>query len=84
LGFPFVPKRYGVDEHGRRALLGLTLQETFKFETLDDLSPLDETSTHIAWRDSVPITSREERWFYLYQKHDDVWKETLARGLSDL
>jgi hypothetical protein len=57
LGFPFdqLPKRYGVDENGRRVLLGLSVEETFEFETLDDQSPLDETGTVMAWRDGVPI-----------------------------
>jgi hypothetical protein len=47
LGFPFdqLPKRYGVDEKGRRVLLGLSVEETFEFETLDDQAPLDETGT---------------------------------------
>jgi hypothetical protein len=72
LGFPFdqLPKRYGVDENGRRVLLGLSVEETFEFEALDDLAPLDETGMVMAWRDGVPITDREKRWLELYQKHD--------------
>jgi hypothetical protein len=83
LGFPFdqLPKRYGVDENGRRVLLGLSVEETFEFETLDDQSPLDETGTVMAWRDGVPITDREKRWLDLYQKHDAAWRELLAKNV---
>jgi len=83
LGFPFdqLPKRYGVDENGRRVMLGLSIAETFEFETLDDLAPFDETGTRIAWRDGVPLTNREKRWLYLYQKHDDAWRELLAKAV---
>jgi hypothetical protein len=74
--FPFdqLPKRYRIDVNGHRVLLGLSIEETFEFETLDDLPPLDETGTYIAWRDGVPVTSREKRWLELYQKHDEAWK----------
>jgi hypothetical protein len=72
VGFPVdkLPKRYRVDKRGRRALVGLSIEETFEFETLDDLAPLDDTGGHIPWPDGVPITSRERRWLELYQKHD--------------
>jgi len=84
LGFPFdqLPKRYGVDEKGRRVMLGLSVEETFEFETLDDLAPLDETGNHIAWRDGVPITNRERRWLALYQKHNHAWNELLAKRVA--
>jgi hypothetical protein len=76
-----LPKRYGIDEDGRQVLIGLSIEETFEFETLDDLSPLDETGAQIAWRDGVPITDREKRWLELYQKHEDAWRE--LKGRSD-
>jgi hypothetical protein len=84
LGFPFdqLPKRYAVDDEGRRVLLGLSVEETFEFETLDDLAPLDETGTVMAWRDGVPITDREKRWLQLYQKHDAAWRKMLADRLA--
>jgi hypothetical protein len=61
VGFPFnqLPKRYRIDENGHRVLLGLSIEETFEFETLADQAPLDETGMVIAWRDGVPITNRE-------------------------
>jgi hypothetical protein len=84
LGFPFdqLPKRYGVDEKGRRVLLGLSVEETFEFETLDDLAPLDETGTVMAWRDGVPITDREKRWLELYQTHDEAWRKMLTASVA--
>jgi hypothetical protein len=32
----------------------------------------------IAWPDGVPITDREKRWFELYQKRDEAWREMLT------
>jgi hypothetical protein len=80
MAFPtdLLPKRYGTDKDGHRVLIGLSVEETFEFETLDDLSPLDETGASIAWRDGVPITIREKRWLELYQKHEDAWRKLLA------
>ena len=73
------PQRYCVDKDGHRILVGLSVQETFEFETLDDIAPLDETGARIAWSEGVPTTSREMRWLELYQKHDAAWK-ALAAG----
>jgi len=83
VGFPFdqLPKRYHIDEDGHRVLLGLSIEETFEFETLDDLAPRDETGTYIAWRDGVPITSREKRWLELYQKPDEAWKTAKRKSV---
>jgi hypothetical protein len=78
-----LPKRYRINENGRRVLVGLSIEETFEFETLDDLAPSDDTGGITAWRDGVPITSREKRWLELYQKHDDAWKELLANRVAD-
>jgi len=84
VGFPFdqLPKRYRIDENGHRVLLGLSIEETFEFETLDDQAPLDETGTRIAWPDGFPITNREKRWLELYQKHDKAWRETLTKRVG--
>jgi len=42
-----LPKRYRIDENGRRVLVGLSIEETFEFETLDDISPFDESGYYI-------------------------------------
>jgi len=36
------PRRYFVDGNGNRVLIGLTIEETFEFETLDNRPALDE------------------------------------------
>jgi hypothetical protein len=60
----------------RRVLVGLTVEETMEFETLDGLPGLDETGDHIAWEaDGMPATTREKRWLELYTKHDEAWKQ---------
>jgi len=84
VGFPFdqLPKRYRIDENGHRVLLGLSNEETFEFETLDNQAPLDETGMVIAWRDGVPITNREKRWLELYQKHDEAWRKMFIERVA--
>ena len=77
-----LPKRYGVDKRGRRVLVGLSIEETFEFETLSDLAPLDDSGSPIPWRDGVPITSREKRCLELYQKHDAAWRVMVARAVA--
>jgi hypothetical protein len=81
VGFPTdsLPRRYSTDNNGRRVLVGLSVEETFEFETLDDLAPLDDSGNHIPWPDGVPITCRERRWLELYQKHDAAWRVMLAK-----
>jgi hypothetical protein len=76
-----LPKRYCTNENGHRVLIGLSIQETFEFETLDDLAPLDDTGVSIAWRDGVPITEREKRWLSLYQKHEEAWMALVAKTM---
>ena len=84
MGFPVdkLPNRYRVDKSGRRVLVGLSIEETFEFETLDDLAPLDDSGSPIPWRDGVPITSREKRWLELYQKHDAAWRVMVAKRVA--
>jgi len=77
-----LPKRYRIDENGRRVLVGLSIEETFEFETLDDISPFDESGYHIPWQDGVPITPREKRWLELYQKHEQAWRALVAETVS--
>ena len=84
MGFPVdkLPKRYRIDKSGRRVLVGLSIEETFEFETLDDLAPLDSSGNHIPWPDGVPITSRERRCLELYQKHDAAWRAMVAKSFA--
>jgi hypothetical protein len=77
------PRRYFVDKDGRRVLIGLTIQKTFEFETLDGLPALDESS-NVAWDENgIPTTTREKRWLELYSRHDEVWKGWMAETYAD-
>jgi hypothetical protein len=81
LAFPtsLLPLRYGIRAGGHRVLVGLSVEETLEFETLDDLAPLDDGGGHIAWCDGVlPTSNREKRWLELYQKHDAAWKDRVV------
>jgi hypothetical protein len=69
------PRRYFVDADGRRVLIGLSVEETFEFETLDNPPGLDQSGKHVARDENgVPATRREKRWLELYSKHDRAWK----------
>jgi hypothetical protein len=78
------PRRYFVDENGRRVLIGLTIEETFEFETLDSLPALDESGNHVAWDENeIPTTTREKRWLELYDKHDQAWRQWMVETNAD-
>jgi hypothetical protein len=69
------PRRYFVDRNGRRVLIGLTIEETFEFETLDSMTPLDEGDKQVAWDEhGMPTSKREQRWLELYRKHNNAWR----------
>jgi len=65
-------------------LIGLTIEETLEFETLDNLPAVDEPGAHGARDENgAPITTREKRWRELYCKHDIAWIEWKARAQAD-
>jgi hypothetical protein len=73
------PRRYFVDSEGRRVLVGLTLEETFEFETLDSLAALSWRGGHVLWEESgFPATKQQKRWLELYTKHDLAWITWMA------
>jgi hypothetical protein len=67
------PRRYFVDKGRRRVLIGLTTEETFEFETLD------ERGNHVG----APTTAREKRWLELYIKHDVAWRVWMVETYAD-
>jgi hypothetical protein len=78
------PRRYFVDENGRRVLIGLNVEETLEFETLDSLPALDESGNHVTRSgNGIPATTRENRWLELYGKHDSAWRQWLAETYAD-
>jgi hypothetical protein len=79
-----LPRRYFVDEGGRRVLIGLSIEETLEFETLDNQPALDGSGKHVAWDDNgTPTTTRERRWLELYGKHDRAWKQWMVETAAD-
>jgi hypothetical protein len=78
------PRRYFVDQAGRRVLIGLTIEETTEFETLDNPPALDEARNHVAsGENGVSTTTREKRWLELYSKHDRAWRQWMAETHAD-
>ena len=76
----YAPRRYFVDKNGRRVLIGLTIEETFEFETLDSLPAFDDSGGHA---DRTVTTTREKRWLELYAKHDEAWREWIVATYAD-
>jgi hypothetical protein len=69
----FRPRRYYINEQGQRILIGLSVEETFAFETLERLLPADE-SGRVAWSaKGRPTTVRAKHCRELYIKHENAW-----------
>ncbi|WP_426434947.1 hypothetical protein [Bradyrhizobium genosp. P] len=73
-----LPRRYFIDDDGRRVLIGLTYEETFEFERLDHLSgPIHDG--HVLWdAGGRPASKPAQRWLELYSKHDRAWLQWRA------
>lgn len=78
------PRRYFVDEAGRRVLIGLTHEETFEFERLDSQPALPQGAGQ-AGRDSNGLwpADSEARWLVLYAKHEGAWKVWMAQNRDE-
>jgi hypothetical protein len=78
------PRRYFRDNNGQRVLIGLTIEETLEFETLDGPPEFDDAGSRTARRpDGRAATTREQRWLELYVKHDEAWKTWLVETRGD-
>jgi hypothetical protein len=55
------PRRYFVDNHGQRVLVGLTIEETSEFEELDNLAASNTRAGHVLWEKGFPATKQEAR-----------------------
>ncbi|MBR0697954.1 hypothetical protein [Bradyrhizobium lablabi] len=74
------PRRYFIDNDGRRVLIGLTFEETFEFERLDHPLVLHEDG-HVLWDASGrPASKPAQRWLELYRKHDRAWLRWMAES----
>jgi len=76
------PRRYFVDEHGHRVMIGLSFEETIEFETLDgsDVPREDSPAVTAAGRSD---SARDRRWSELYGKHDVAWKLWMAQSRAE-
>jgi hypothetical protein len=75
------PRRYCVDAHGRRVLIGLSPEETAEFESLEDTSAMESGSpTSVG---GIPLKVQEARWLELYAKHDIAWKAWIAQSRTE-
>jgi hypothetical protein len=75
------PRRYFVDSDGRRVLVGLTIEETSEFETLDSLAALSMRGGHVIWDESdFAGTRQQKRWLELYAKHEQAWSQWMAES----
>jgi hypothetical protein len=59
------PRRYYIDDEGRRVLIGLTVEQTREFELLE----VPESSSNI---DKNQLNHR--RWLDLYRMHQQAWE----------
>jgi hypothetical protein len=74
------PRRYFVDAQGHRVLIGLSLQETAEFETLDPSSK-ETVQIGARIRENEGIAGPGEiRWLELYSKHEGAWRAWIAQS----
>jgi hypothetical protein len=58
----FFESSYGLDEQGRRVLIGLSFDETAEFERLDASLPFDGLHVWPDLSDDIPLLPIEVRW----------------------
>jgi hypothetical protein len=80
----WAPRRYYVDQGGRRVLVGLTMEETSEFENIENPSALNSRDADAASAATDVAMSREKRWLALYLKHDEAWKMWMSESDSDV
>lgn len=76
------PRRYFVDRQGQRVLIGLSLDETAEFESLD----LSSMNTHAVVEHGVSggiVAAGEIRWLELYSKHEGAWRVWMAQSRAE-
>ena len=68
------PRRYCADGQGRRVLIGLTIEETFEFETLEQGPAIDNDDSLACSIDrGKRANAGKTRWLELYSKHETAW-----------
>lgn len=75
------PRRYLVDSAGRRVIVGLSLDETIEFETLDSPAARRLPNGHrIQDQRDLGANERGQRWLELYAKHQQAWSRWIAES----
>ena len=72
----FDDDNYVLDADGNRILVGLTLDETREFESLDELISGRIPTSSVSSDD--PRLLNERRWLVLYEKHEAALLSFLA------
>src|SRR5947209_6726598 len=73
------PRRYCIDDEGRRVVIGLTLEQTREFERLEELRPLADVQAGMSLTTNAahPI---DARWSELYRLHQEAWEVWRTNG----
>ncbi|MBR0830476.1 hypothetical protein JQ596_33710 [Bradyrhizobium manausense] len=75
------PRRYLVDSVGQRVIVGLSLEETIEFETLDSPAARRLSNGRRLWdQRDVGAEERGLRWLELYAKHERAWSRWIAES----
>lgn len=68
------PRRYFLDAHGHRVLIGLSADETAEFEALD-LPSMNAHADPMKNCQSENLAEQGKlRWLELYSKHESAWQ----------
>ncbi|SCB27096.1 hypothetical protein GA0061098_1004228 [Bradyrhizobium shewense] len=73
------PRRYFVDAQGHRVLIGLSLEETAEFETLD-LAPKETQVGAETGAGTGAAAVDDVRWLELYSKHEGAWRVWIVQS----
>ncbi|MCK1369457.1 hypothetical protein [Bradyrhizobium sp. 62] len=76
------PRRYFVDDHGHRVMIGLSLEETREFEELD-AQALSAKDIRLEAGNDHPGDARERGWCELYFKHETAWRLWIERSRAE-
>jgi hypothetical protein len=63
------PRRYYIDDEGRRVLIGLTVEQTREFELLEVPDPSFEIQVGISAGSDPSQSNHRKRWLELYLLH---------------
>jgi hypothetical protein len=68
------PRRYYIDDEGRRVLIGLTVEQTREFELFEAPDSSFEIQIGISASSDPTQSNHRKRWLELYLLHQDAWE----------